>query len=122
MDTMEAEGGVVQLTWTASVRQSLDDVVRAADAEQQLVAAARLQRYAERLTAEVVAAARAQDEPISWARIGGALGISRQSANERFAEAGRAGAQLRRFRRARRLERLRAQAAQPEATGSFGST
>lgn len=95
-------------SWTASVRQSLEAVDRAPDAHARLVAAARLARYVEHLTAELVSAARAQDEPLSWARIGGALGMTRQAANERFSEAGQRGALHRRYRRARRLEALRA--------------
>jgi hypothetical protein len=97
-------------SWLASVRQSVDAVAQATDARDRLVAVERLGRYVDRLTAELVTAARAQDEPLSWAQIGGAMGMTRQAANERFSEAGQRGALHRRSRRARKMADLRTQA------------
>ena len=93
--------------WTTTIAAVLHDLEESADPEAALAAAARLRRYAEHLTADLVAEARAADPPLSWARIGGALGISRQAANERYSDSGQAGATARRYRRMRRLEALR---------------
>jgi hypothetical protein len=103
------EWGAGTRAWASSIDAALRDVTRAQDAADALAAAARLDRYVEHLTADLVAEARAQHPPLSWARIGTALGVSRQAANERFSEAAQAGAAARRYRRVRRMEALREQ-------------
>lgn len=90
--------------WLSSIEAAVHDVGRAADPEAAIAAAGRLVRYGDHLVADLVAEARAAEPPVSWGRIGAALGITRQAANERFSSAGRQGAEARRYRRARRLE------------------
>jgi biotin operon repressor len=113
---MDIPQGDTTAAWLASTRAALDELERAATRESRLVAAAQVARYADRLVSGLVDEARTGEQPVSWARIGSALGMTRQAANERFGDAARQGAQIRRYRRARRLERLRAQEAQT-ATG-----
>lgn len=126
MSAQEETGKPATATWLASVRQSLDAVAHANDAHDRLVAVAQVGRYVDHLTAELVATARSPEEPLSWAQIGGALGMTRQAANERFSEAGQRGALHRRYRRARRTADLRARAGDQAAAshqdqGSAGS-
>jgi hypothetical protein len=106
-----------QPAWLASTRAALVQVETATGVEARLAAAAQLARYTDRLIAELVEQARADHEPLSWARIGGALGMTRQAANERFGDAARQGAQIRRLRRARRLAHLRSRAVTDVAAG-----
>ena len=106
----EADRAEDAQAWTSSIEAAVHEVARARDAETALAAAARLRRYVDHLTADLVAEARDRKPPLSWARIGAALGISRQAANERYSEAGQDGAAARRYRRRRRLEALRASA------------
>ena len=91
--------------WLSSIQAAIGDLeATKGNPEATLAAAARLSRYAEHLVADLVADARAAEPAVSWARIGGALGISRQAANERYSPAGQEGAAARRYRRARRSE------------------
>lgn len=107
-----AHGGGAGTGWAGSIRHVLDRLEAAGDLEEALSHAAVLQRYSERLVAEVVAQARTSEPPLSWARIGSCLGISRQAANERFSPVGQDGALHRRYRRARRTQAQREAAAQ----------
>jgi hypothetical protein len=101
--------------WATTLRDSVDQVGAAPDAVTSLRGLAALTHQVERATVDAVAAARQLDPPASWRTIATALGVSRQSAHERFSAVGQSAAAGRRWRR-----RHTALAAAPPPGGEQG--